>query len=194
MHCQFTSTLNIPPAFSLSEQSPDSTLASLDLGFCKLGFEGVTALGTMLATNSSLQELILSGCDVDDAGAAALACGLEANRSLVFLNLDSNSGIGDAGAQAFAVMLKVNASLQRLRLGATGIRDVGACALAEACAHNSTLTKLSFNLCEGITEGVGEAALIRAWQASPTLVLLTLGNRFSVDGFGASISKLVPAS
>jgi len=113
----------------------------LNLGYNSIGDAGAAALAEALKANKMLTNLYLYGNSIGDAGAAALAEALKANTMLTALYLDSNS-IGDAGAAALAEALKANKTLTALYLSSNSIGDAGAAALAEALKANTMLTAL----------------------------------------------------
>ena len=68
-----------------------------------------------MKANSTVKELLLSFCRIDDAIADALAKGLKENSTLTSLDLSSNE-IGDGGEDALSKRFKENSTLTRLNL------------------------------------------------------------------------------
>ncbi|XP_015768075.1 PREDICTED: nucleotide-binding oligomerization domain-containing protein 2-like isoform X3 [Acropora digitifera] len=96
-----------------------------------------------LKTNSTVTELDLCECNIDDANAAELAGMLKANSTWTSLNLSGNN-VGAVGADALAKGLKENSTLTSLRLSGSQIRDLGADALGKGWKGNSTLRFLRY--------------------------------------------------
>jgi Ran GTPase-activating protein (RanGAP) involved in mRNA processing and transport len=108
-----------------------------------LGDAGAKAFGSMLAKNTHLEVLKLSGNHIGPTGCAALAKGLACNRGLKELHLDDNS-IGIEGFLALCRALETNTTLQVLSLQGTMVpieRNVQQ-ALLQALKMNGTMTHL----------------------------------------------------
>ena len=116
---------------------PNTKVESLCLNCGHVGFEGVSALVKVLATNKVLQRLDLSFSGIGDEAAVALADGLKRNSTLLDLRLGSNK-IGKDGATAIAKSLTIHHStLQMLDLAHNQTGDDGAAAIAEALKANT---------------------------------------------------------
>ena len=171
---------------SFLKANNNRTLASLNLGFNRLGDEGVVALLDGLKSNESLRTLGIGDCNISDEGAIALASLLEHGSHLKDLFLQGN-GIGEAGLMAVANALKRNQSLQYLAvfrnpgLGGEGIES----AFIDVFQNNVTLLSLA-----GIRSPEIEALLLRNKELIPTAVrraaLLLIGIRQSteIEGMG----------
>ena len=99
---------------------------------------------------------------INDAGAEALAQGLQYNSTVKCLNLSNNS-IGDAGAVSLVQALYHNSKsiLIILDLSRNRISDAGAVALAQALQHECTLRELNLYGNDEIGEK-GTCALLKA--------------------------------
>lgn len=115
-------------------------ITELDVSGTDLGDEGAKAL----ASNQTITTLDVGGTKITDVGAKALA----ENHTITTLKLTHNP-IGDEGAKAFAS----NQTITTLGVAGTGITDVGAKALAENC----TITTL--NLIANYVTNEGARAL-----------------------------------
>ena len=114
-----------------------------------IGSEGAVAFADMLATNSSLAELDVSGYSIQEEGAVCLAKAMEHNSTLQCLDISYNP-IGSKGALAFANMLKMNQCLKLLIVRDDSFDSVigvdNALELIESLKHNTTLEKLWLSL------------------------------------------------
>jgi len=123
--------------------SCNSTLRTL-----ALGYNGITAAGareianacggsTGKVTKGRLQQLDLSGNNLCDDAATALAAVLASNYALTDLRLQGAAGVGDAGASSLATALTRNTVLSSLWLGRTSVTYDGALALGKALRARS---------------------------------------------------------
>jgi Ran GTPase-activating protein (RanGAP) involved in mRNA processing and transport len=132
------------------------TLEKLNLNSNQIGLGGVTAVaGAFSRPGSSIREIQLDSCGIDDAGAAQLAMMLASGPAqLRRLDLGGNV-IGDKGAHSLAGGLRANHILRSLELGGNHIGDGGAIALAGALtSHNLGLVALGLEY-----NRVGDSAL-----------------------------------
>jgi Ran GTPase-activating protein (RanGAP) involved in mRNA processing and transport len=137
------------------------SLTVLDLGFNDIGDEGCTALSiNMLAGNHTLRNLFLSGNQITDKGATALAGAILHGCSLSRLHLSANK-LGTSGIKVLAQAIaeaesRVQNLLQRqggIKLGYT-IKPVTMEELhvsdvdfdADGCATISSMIMTNFNL------------------------------------------------
>jgi hypothetical protein len=90
-------------------------LVKLDLSGNNIGDDGAKAIADALKVNHSLETLYLNDNNIGDDGAKAIADALKDNKSLDKLDLDDNK-IDDDGAKAIADALKVNHRLESLLL------------------------------------------------------------------------------
>ena len=127
---------------------PMCSLKRFFLSECEIGDEGACYLGDALAVNktlaffalkfdhsitsagwkefakclrnpqSTLKELILYGCNMDDEGAVTIATALAGNSSLEILDVDNNTHITSIGLDAFFALLLENrkSKLKELRI------------------------------------------------------------------------------
>ncbi|KAI8835629.1 hypothetical protein BJ741DRAFT_607458 [Chytriomyces cf. hyalinus JEL632] len=124
----------------------DPEMSSLTLGSSHaFTTANASAIITCLADNTTLKQLNLSNCRIQNRFAIELAGVLKANRGLEVINLDGNM-IGPAGIKAFADALKVNTTLRELRLSnqLSLAGNEAEAALASSIQKNTTLIKLSF--------------------------------------------------
>ncbi|KAG0152500.1 hypothetical protein CROQUDRAFT_35490 [Cronartium quercuum f. sp. fusiforme G11] len=95
----------------------NTCLETLDLSknpCCGTGLEGILALRTTCAINTTLKRLFLSQTDLSSEGAIALAEFVPEMRSLIHLDLTENHSIDIAGVMALAVSVKMNTTLRCL--------------------------------------------------------------------------------
>ena len=95
-----------------------------------------------MRTNSTLTELNISGNNLGNRGASALAGALHVNSALTKLGLSLN-GIDDDGAAALGAALRVNRTLTCLHLGRNRVGTAGAAALGEALRVNAVVGRAS---------------------------------------------------
>ena len=151
----------LPGPLSLGLNGDESVVSSDD--------EQLRAL--LLRAVVSLQ---LSECNIDDAGAVALAQALHANTTLTELSLHGDvMTIGDVGCASLATMLRVNRTLTRLVLpdSTHGSGAAAGFAIGEALRVNTTLTDLALSSLCFFEEGA--AALVSALRVNTTLKSLT---------------------
>mmetsp|Transcript_44233 Transcript_44233/g.103931 ORF Transcript_44233/g.103931 Transcript_44233/m.103931 type:complete len:170 (+) Transcript_44233:335-844(+) len=70
--------------------TPTNRVLELEIAFNGVGDAGATALGDMLARNTTLQRLRLTRNGIMDGGGAALVGGLSSNHTLTSLDLGAN--------------------------------------------------------------------------------------------------------
>ena len=145
-----------------------ANLTKLDLGFNRIGDEGMQAFSTAITIGSlaSLTKLSFYGNQIGDEGMKAFSSALSSGSlaSLTDLSLGDNQ-IGDAGIVAFAGAIGSGSmgSLQKLYLNDNQIGDAGMAAFAEALKPNpsnpmgslANLTILNLN-----TNRIGNAGMI----------------------------------
>ena len=103
-------------------------LARIDLTGSIIGKRGMTALAALLNnSHSSLTEVVLSQCILDDDGAGILAAALARNGTLRRLdlgNLSKSSNVTVTGWSALFTQLQSSqSSLEELVIGTTGCHD-----------------------------------------------------------------------
>mmetsp|Transcript_16009 Transcript_16009/g.44064 ORF Transcript_16009/g.44064 Transcript_16009/m.44064 type:complete len:696 (+) Transcript_16009:267-2354(+) len=108
--------------------------------------EGIRACAIFLQYSHTIQEMILSACNVGDEGVELLCHGIQEEHlsasSLRVLDLGWNC-IHDSGAVRLAAMLEANDSLEVLNLASNGIDNAGAEALASCLLPNNRLKELN---------------------------------------------------
>src|SRR3989338_5284810 len=119
----------------------DSFLTRLPLSGNEIGDTGAAAMAQALSFNTILTTLNIELNKISDTGAAAIAQALKSNSSLTALQLHDNE-IGNTGAVAIAQALSINSSLTTLNLKCNKIEDTGATAIAQALTFNTALTAL----------------------------------------------------
>ncbi|XP_015756439.1 PREDICTED: nucleotide-binding oligomerization domain-containing protein 2-like isoform X3 [Acropora digitifera] len=160
-------------AVCIDSMKTNSTVTDLSLSFCGIDDASAAALAEQFQENSTLTSLNLSYNAIGEVGVDALAKGLKGNSTLTTLRLSSNA-IGNVGADALAKGLKENSTLTSLDLGDNQIGDVGADALAKGLKENSTLTSL--NLSNKAIETDGAAALAKGLKENLMLTALYMCN------------------
>jgi Ran GTPase-activating protein (RanGAP) involved in mRNA processing and transport len=143
-------------------------------------------------SNTTLQQLDLSLCRLDDQGTSFLASALVArNASILALNLNNNE-ITSAGVRALVEhSIVVMKTLTKLSLWGNTIRSEGATILADALGSNAmpSLKRLDLGFC-GIGND-GFVALVSALEQNTSLqTLKLLGNDFDERGYMALAESL----
>jgi hypothetical protein len=126
--------------------SPDCTLVRLHISRTPADF---CVLACSLRINTSLQDISITNCNLDNDIVTAFCEALMVNKTLKDIGLQ-NCGIGNYGARAFATMLSHNESLRYVNLislnNKTAITDEGAHTLCRVLEeHNVSLTTLSIS-------------------------------------------------
>jgi hypothetical protein len=151
----------------------------------------VRCIGNGFRTNTTLQEIELSDCELDDQGLSILAESLgQQKRGLVKLNLSTNE-IAYIGIRALVNNATAALStLTHLNLSGNCVLDEGASFLAETLTQTlSSLKCLQLRGC-GISDD-GLVALMSALEENETLEYLDLEcNTFNVQGYMALASSL----
>jgi Leucine-rich repeat (LRR) protein len=151
----------------------------------KIGHAGISAMVTVLANHSRLQELALDNNNIGDYGAVLIAKELNSKLPLRELGLDNNN-IGDEGARLIAMALISNRKLQNLRLSHNNIGDNGAKAVALALRINSTLQY--FWVSKNSIGDLGGIAIAFTLRENSTLRELGLDNNLISDSSAAAIA------
>ncbi|MEE6501263.1 hypothetical protein FKM82_004114 [Ascaphus truei] len=157
----------------------NSTLEELDLGDCDL--EDTTIhISQMLKVNRSLRELHLSKHQMTDSGVEHLCKALQENFTLKYLNLSCNKITRD-GVKCLAKLLETNTTLEILDLASNRIEDDGAIYLSETIDfYNSSLKALSV-VSNNIT-GKGLKALAASIKANHCISYIYIwGNTLDED-------------
>lgn len=143
-----------------------ANLVSLDLCRNAIADKGAAAAAAFLTAtgaSGSLRVLRLRDNRIGHAGAAALAQAL-ARPGVLLSELDLGAnGVGDEGAEAMAFMLTDACALERLWLDMNGVGPVGGLALAAALAADSRLAFLSI-----VDNALGDAGVLALERAMAT--------------------------
>jgi Ran GTPase-activating protein (RanGAP) involved in mRNA processing and transport len=172
----------------------NKTITTLNIGSNTFGSNvaAVSCIAHGFSDNTTLQDLNLSSCELDDEGISILAESLgQQKRGLLNLNLSANqitcSGLRALVENATAALSTVT----RLNLGETSVRDEGASFLAETLRLQTlpSLTRLHLDDCDISDDGL--VALMSSLEENETLEFLDLQrNTFSVQGYMALASSL----
>jgi len=132
-------------------------------------------LASSLAINETLQELVLSGCQVSVAGVAILCSGLAQNHGLRKLNLRENKEVGTSEALgAIASCLTQNNTLEDLDLWECGITPQSVVWLYNGLARNKGLKMLGLVGNRGLGQQVAIDSLSSTLEKNSTLESLTM--------------------
>jgi Ran GTPase-activating protein (RanGAP) involved in mRNA processing and transport len=149
----------------------NTKITELNLSGNNIGDKEAKALADMLKENTKITKLNLLKSNLGKDGAEELADMLKENKKIKTLNL-SNSNLGKDGAKALADMLKENKTLTELDLSLNNIGDKGAEELAKALKENTTLTTLK--LSDNNIGDKGAKVLAEALKENKTLTKLDL--------------------
>ncbi|CAK9137195.1 unnamed protein product [Ilex paraguariensis] len=132
-------------------------LKSLNLSDNALGEKGVRAFGTLLQSQSSLEELYLMNDGISEEAARAVCELIPSTEKLKILQFHNNM-TGDEGAVAISEVVKRSPLLENFRCSSTRIGSEGGIALSEALETCTRLKKLDlrdnmFNVEVGILLG-----------------------------------------
>ena len=170
-------------------------LTKIDLTGNEVGVRALAALSALLGDqNSSLTDLILAQCSLDDEGAGILAPVVGSNGTLKnLLNLGCNGDITITGWRAIFTQLQSQCvSLEDLRLRGNAIDDTAANLLATVLANSAHMKFLDLGQIHGISTE-GWQALFTALQ-SPRCVIKELDlndNDFNDDDVTYLANSLV---
>lgn len=118
-----------------------SVLKYLNLSDNALGEKGVRAFGTLLKSQSCLEELYLMNDGISEEAAQAVSELIPSTEKLKVLHFHNNM-TGDEGARAIAEVVKRSSSLEDFRCSSTRIGDEGGVALSDALGNCTHLKKL----------------------------------------------------
>jgi Ran GTPase-activating protein 1 len=116
-------------------------LKYLNLSDNALGEKGVRAFGTLLKSQSCLEELYLMNDGISEEAAQAVSEFIPSTEKLKVLHFHNNM-TGDEGALAIAEVVKRSPSLEDFRCSSTRIGDEGGVALSDALGNCTHLRKL----------------------------------------------------
>ena len=166
-----------------------SRLESLDLSLNETAFQDpilIQILAHELGKNRSLQQLFLSGNNIQDIGVNVLAYALHSNTTLTHLTLDSNQ-IQLTECPSLERALQENHTLTHLSLDENEISD--ARCLANGLAKNTALTHLY--LAQNNLDDEGAKSLARALKKNTSLIHLDLSdNKLGLEGISALSNAL----
>jgi hypothetical protein len=180
-------------------------------GYNDIGDDGVISLGDMLATNSRIKkldlhasrsitplgwqgfamglgspycpllELDISGCEINDEGAIAIASALTVNKSLEILYMSGNRNITSSGwRECFHIMRQNEIRLKRLDLSDNNIDDLGATMLVTILVNMSALESFTLsNITSISSDGWREFADVLKPRSLSKLRVLNLGIGFN---------------
>ena len=191
-------------AFHLAEPLSHTSLQEIDISYCGIGEEGMATLSSALKTNAtlkclntcgnhfgdkgafhlaealshtSLQEIDISDCGIEEEGMVALSLALKTNTTLEQLDISENNGGGES-IIALSSALSNNTTLKQLDISKNKSGGEGIIALSSALSNNTTLTRLKVSLYLKRISGCSRVALARAILQNTTLTSLT-------DGWGS---------
>eukprot|EP00301_Raphidiophrys_heterophryoidea_P012833 c1984_g1_i2.p1 GENE.c1984_g1_i2~~c1984_g1_i2.p1 ORF type:complete len:435 (+),score=100.69 c1984_g1_i2:43-1347(+) len=139
-------------------RAPSSQLSLLDLSRCGIGDGGMAALSKVVSCNTlQLTSLSLARCGITREGAHHLGLALNANSSLLHLNLHDN----ELGAEGVDFIMQgvcsASSALTSLNLAGCGLSSEGGIAVGRALIH-SHITSLNISNNRLCDEG-GEAVI-----------------------------------
>lgn len=122
------------------------SLKAIKLCNCLGNAEGSMILGSILETDTILEELDIDGCKLGDAGIVTLTSSLRWNKTLkslrMFLNCETD------GMIAVGNMLKVNVGLLDINMTRNESKKQGTVAILESLKQNKTLKCLTMDFVE----------------------------------------------
>eukprot|EP00985_Skeletonema_marinoi_P033421 scaffold41279_cov146-Skeletonema_marinoi.AAC.1 len=164
-------------------------IEQLSLQRSNIGRDGCVALGTTLECweTSSLKQLVLSDCDIDDDGLRALVAGMTNCCSLSYLQLSENPMISAEGLMCLSSLFKTNhCVLKGLSLNHLNMTDEGLKALVDGITNCSALKDLSLSRNPRITAaGLGYLSVFFESESCCLEELSLYGVRIGDDGAAA---------
>eukprot|EP00742_Colponemidia_sp_Colp-10_P009430 GILJ01010281.1.p1 GENE.GILJ01010281.1~~GILJ01010281.1.p1 ORF type:complete len:705 (+),score=90.35 GILJ01010281.1:203-2116(+) len=155
----------------------------------KLNSTAISLLSN-LARWRELKDLRLSGCELGNDGARALAVALRQHHNLRCINISYNS-IGEDGARELATALEQHRSLQEVRLSRNPIGINGTQALATALRQHHDLQALDLSYCFIGVDGA-QALATTMTQLHNLRYLGLSGNSIGIEGaraMGAALQQ-----
>lgn len=164
----------------------NTSITSINLANQDIEHQGILALAILIANNSSLTSINLSGVFiwsdplVRSNGIKAMAETLMSSYSLTLIDLSGND-IEYEEAISLAEAIKINRSVTSINLSSNDLGCEGAIVLAEALVVNKILT--SINLSNNEIEDRGAIALAAVITLNPSLTEIDLTeNAIGVKG------------
>ncbi|XP_028158115.1 leucine-rich repeat-containing protein 74B-like [Ostrinia furnacalis] len=157
-----------------------------------LSIDACYHLGQMLAKNTHLEELNISGCRIGPVGAKRLFAGLATNKTLKILNLNRNQ-LTDAGMENLATVVFKGINVQKIYLSYNNIGGKGAGVLAEAIETYNRFTHvdLSWN---NLYTPLGTFNLLSRFSENKVLQELNLSwNTLSGARLGTAVKNALSA-
>lgn len=171
--------------------SNNQNVTSFDLTDNFLNDDACFHLGEMLTSNSTLSELILSGCRIGPSGVKLLMAGLPSSRSLHTLNLNKNA-IGDLGVEYIASAILRGISVKEIYLSYNNISGKAAMTFAEAFETYNNLTLLDLSWNNLYAPLVGTVTLLNRLSESKVLQSLYLSwNSLAGGRIGTAINSIL---
>ncbi|PRP85882.1 hypothetical protein PROFUN_06156 [Planoprotostelium fungivorum] len=166
---------------ALSEPTlPRCTMANLTK---PLGEKQLSIIAHSLRETRSIQELDMSGNNINYQGAHEIAVALQGNQSIRLALLGENT-FGSEGVKFIASVLKENTTVTELDLHSNDIGNHGAASLGDALTENQTLVKLDLH--QNIIKPQGMLAISSALKVNRSLQ--TLNIRFNEIGNNGAIA------
>ena len=104
--------------------------------------EDMTHLSTVLATNTTLEELDLYNCNITDNGVQYICEGLTKNHTLTKLSIGHNRQITSVSTSTIADLIQTTTSLTELRLHNTSLNNDDIKTICTSLTKNTTIRKL----------------------------------------------------
>lgn len=170
--------------------SYNQNVTTFDLTDNFLNDDACFHLGEMLKSNSTLRELILSGCKVGPKGVKLLFAGLQLNTDLRALNLNKNA-IGDIGVEHLASAILRGIHVKEIYLSYNNISGKSANILAESLETHNKLTILDLSWNNLYAPLVGTVNLLNRLAESKVLQELYLSwNSLASSRIGTAIKSI----
>lgn len=124
---------------AISAELEPNKIKAVILQECDIDAAGAKALAEGIKSCIALQVVVLMGNKIGSAGAASIAGCLEASPCGIHRLDLSDTDLSSKGAAALSNALIKNSSVRMLNLSATSIKDAGAAEIARMLGSNSAL-------------------------------------------------------
>ena len=104
--------------------------------------EDMTHLSTILATNTTLENLLLFNCNITNNGVRYICEGLTKNQTLTKLDIGRNHQITSVSTSTIADLIQTTTSLTRLDLDNTSLNNDDIKTICTSLTKNTTITEL----------------------------------------------------